>query len=294
MARTGLRMMPTFPSSPLRFRTASFPRYGSKASMSDNTFLKRSAVKPAPDIPALRHSLCCPSPASTTTHLTGSVSSLARASTRRCSRGCASLPQGSLAPVRVMLSRSISAYYDPIRQSRRHAATSQSCCLYAAPSLCGSAEATRETFPTFATVLSTRAADLTPVVRRSLPLCWSGDVRLPPRNTESPPQVPASASNSWRGYVFRRCIVRFMLRPACLPSPPDWLQQNGVICSSLCLLRTLPPRFCRSPSPRTGGDRARWANGKSPIVGTSTRQVTVASEAAHYGDVSKRSPLPPG
>ena len=28
MARTGLRMMPTFPSSPLRFRTAGFPRYG--------------------------------------------------------------------------------------------------------------------------------------------------------------------------------------------------------------------------------------------------------------------------
>ena len=31
MARTGLRMMPTFPSSPLRFRTAGFPQYGSKA-----------------------------------------------------------------------------------------------------------------------------------------------------------------------------------------------------------------------------------------------------------------------
>ena len=31
MALIGLRMMPTFPSSPLRFRTAGFPRYGSKA-----------------------------------------------------------------------------------------------------------------------------------------------------------------------------------------------------------------------------------------------------------------------
>src|SRR5215467_10730947 len=30
MARSGLRMMPTFPSSPLRFRKAGFPRYGSK------------------------------------------------------------------------------------------------------------------------------------------------------------------------------------------------------------------------------------------------------------------------
>jgi hypothetical protein len=38
MARTGLRMMPTFPSSPLRFRTASFPQYGSKAGLSVGAF----------------------------------------------------------------------------------------------------------------------------------------------------------------------------------------------------------------------------------------------------------------
>ena len=31
MARTGLRMMPTFPSSPLKFRTVGFPQYGFKA-----------------------------------------------------------------------------------------------------------------------------------------------------------------------------------------------------------------------------------------------------------------------
>ena len=38
MARTGLRMMPTFPSSPLKFRTAGFPRYGFKAGLSAGTF----------------------------------------------------------------------------------------------------------------------------------------------------------------------------------------------------------------------------------------------------------------
>src|SRR6266542_4139745 len=38
MARTGLRMMPTFPSPPLKFRTASFPRYGFKAGLSDEAF----------------------------------------------------------------------------------------------------------------------------------------------------------------------------------------------------------------------------------------------------------------
>jgi len=38
MARTGLRMMPTFPSPPLKFRTAGFPRYGFKAGLSDEAF----------------------------------------------------------------------------------------------------------------------------------------------------------------------------------------------------------------------------------------------------------------
>src|ERR1700686_2924994 len=38
MARTGLRMMPTFPLPPLKFRTAGFPRYGFKAGISDAAF----------------------------------------------------------------------------------------------------------------------------------------------------------------------------------------------------------------------------------------------------------------
>jgi hypothetical protein len=37
MARTGLRMMPTFPSPSLKFRTVGFPQYGFKASMSGAT-----------------------------------------------------------------------------------------------------------------------------------------------------------------------------------------------------------------------------------------------------------------
>jgi hypothetical protein len=37
-ARSGLRMMPTFPASPLRFRTAGFPQYGSKVGISDGAF----------------------------------------------------------------------------------------------------------------------------------------------------------------------------------------------------------------------------------------------------------------
>jgi hypothetical protein len=50
------------------------------------------------------------------------------------------------------------------------------------------------------------------------------------------------------------------------------------------------PRFCRSSSPKLGGDQARWANGKSPIVGTPTRPVTAASEAAHFDPDSDSDP----
>ena len=197
MARTGLRMMPTSPSSPLKFRTVGCPQYGFKASLSDRACPQRCTVKLAPSMPVPQCGLRHPSPASAPERLPGSVSKLVHASTGRCARGPASLPQGSLAPVRVLLSRSITAYYDPIRQSRRHAATSRLCRLYAAPSLCGSAEATNETFPTFTAVLSTRAADPTPVgpTRRSRCVHASG-TRLPRTIIESPPTKPVSASNT--------------------------------------------------------------------------------------------------
>ena len=43
-------MMPTFPRSPLSFRTAGFPRYGCKAGLSDGTFPAVAPLKSAPDI----------------------------------------------------------------------------------------------------------------------------------------------------------------------------------------------------------------------------------------------------
>ena len=87
MARTGLRMMPTSPSPPLKFRTAGFPRYGFKASMSDAAFLIGVSVKPAPGIPS--HPLSLPPPFA---HFCrglspGSESRSTRASVGRCSRG---------------------------------------------------------------------------------------------------------------------------------------------------------------------------------------------------------------
>jgi len=47
-ARTGLRMMPTSPRSPLSFRTAGFPQYGWKAGLSDGAFPSPDQLKPAP------------------------------------------------------------------------------------------------------------------------------------------------------------------------------------------------------------------------------------------------------
>jgi hypothetical protein len=47
--RNGLGMMPTFPRSPLSFRTAGFPRYGWKAGMSGGAFpsITRLSLLPA-------------------------------------------------------------------------------------------------------------------------------------------------------------------------------------------------------------------------------------------------------
>src|SRR6202453_884308 len=49
-ARTGLRMMPTFPRSPLSFRTAGFPRYGRKAGFQMGPSRLPRELKSAPDI----------------------------------------------------------------------------------------------------------------------------------------------------------------------------------------------------------------------------------------------------
>jgi len=45
-------MMPTFPPPPLKFRTAGFPQYGFKVSLSDLACPARREVKPAPGMPS--------------------------------------------------------------------------------------------------------------------------------------------------------------------------------------------------------------------------------------------------
>ena len=56
-ARTGLRMMPTFPRSSLSFRTAGFPQYGWKAGLSGGAFPNATQLKSAPDIRCLSSGL---------------------------------------------------------------------------------------------------------------------------------------------------------------------------------------------------------------------------------------------
>jgi hypothetical protein len=95
--------------------------------MSDRAFLQARNLKPAPGIRSLPRSLLLPFARFRHRRSPGSVSKTIEASTCRCAGGLPSLPQGSLAPVRVVLSRSINAYYSPMRQSHRHAATSRLC-----------------------------------------------------------------------------------------------------------------------------------------------------------------------
>jgi hypothetical protein len=114
MARSGLRMMPTFPSPSLKFRTAGFPQYGFKAGISKGTFLITCRIKPAPGIPRRETSLsplfACSAQTEENLVLSPSQTEGEHASIREAR---ASLPQGSSAPVRVMLSHAISAYTTP-------------------------------------------------------------------------------------------------------------------------------------------------------------------------------------
>ena len=253
-------MMPTSPSPSLKFRTVGFPQYGFKASMSDTACRPSALVKPMPGIPGALPRLRVPF-AGFGHHVTsGSESRSAGASARRRARGHPSLPQGSLAPGRGLLSPPLIAYYDPIRQSRGHATTSRQGRLYAAPSLCGHASATRETFPTFTAALSARAIDHTPVGPRN-PSRYPAlrGARLPRVVSESPPTTAVSASNTRRGVQFRRCIVRFMLRPARLLRPPDWLRDRWNHVCSTCPFRGLcHSRFWHRSSPTGAGNQARW------------------------------------
>lgn len=121
-----------------------------------------------------------------------------------------SLPQGPLAPVRVMLSLSIVAYYDPIRQTRRHMATSEPCSY--TPCLRCAGVPRRPPSPSLScsTVLSLRAIIRTPAGRAGYrPVANQPSTRLPQFGHESPPafgpSLPASDGNAVDAAMFTSC-----------------------------------------------------------------------------------------
>src|SRR5713226_1545275 len=133
-------MMPTFPRSPLSFRTAGFPQYGWKAGFPSGAFLDDQRLKPAPGMRRPTSSLHPPFVrlvVSTIVPLwVGSPTRL-----RTAVEVITPPPQGP---------RSSPGYsvpnrhhlFGPIRPTRGHIAISPHGGLYAMPSLCGSAEAT--------------------------------------------------------------------------------------------------------------------------------------------------------
>ena len=109
VARSGLRMMPTFPLSPLSFRTVGLPQYGWKAGLSDSAFAHVPLVKPAPSI--LSGSLALPLSFVHRAYSFNSRSESGRMG-ERCTtmRRVPSSTPVALAPVWVMLSQSINTY----------------------------------------------------------------------------------------------------------------------------------------------------------------------------------------
>ncbi len=98
-------MMPTFPSLPLKFRKAGFPRYGFKAGRSGRAFPATPRLRVdrfASALRALRFRVSAPL-------CVGGRPALEHL---RASGYCRSTP-GALAPIRVILSRSIYAYAAP-------------------------------------------------------------------------------------------------------------------------------------------------------------------------------------
>ena len=113
------------PSSPLKFRTAGFPQYGFKAGLSDRAFPGGAIASHqfASVVRALRG------------HRVPSLNVEALGSVwHRHSSGLSRSAPGALAPVRVILSRSINAYRPHPTHSQAHPNFAASG-LYAVPSL---------------------------------------------------------------------------------------------------------------------------------------------------------------
>jgi len=277
MARTGRRMMPTFPSPSLKFRTVSFPQYGFKASLSGRACPANITVKPAPGMPVPSTSLHRPSAHFRYGGMAWHCVQVGpRLHVPLCERPLPLYPRGPwlrsglCCPGPSSLTTTPSAGLAGTLGFRGLAAYTQRLRCAGAPRR-----------PARPSLLSLSRCPYVPStlrrwVRGPVPLCWDRDARLPRAMSESPPTRARLCQQYLAGLSFRRCIVRVLLRPICLPGPPDWLRRNGARCAP-----TPPseapchPRFSRRPSPGAVGSQARGANGESPLVGTCTRPVRV-------------------
>ena len=258
MARTGLRMMPTFPSPSLKFRTAGFPQYGFKASMSSATFRGTTVVKPMPGIPTALRRLSSPFARVRNGIECRALCPDGSVPHRAAVRGALPLyPRGPwlrtefccLSPSSLTTTPSVG----PAGTQRLHGLA-----VYTSRLRCAGTPRR----PTGPSLLSLPNCPVVPStirrwVRGAVPLRARPSISgfldfIPSRH----PQEPASASNTRRGVQFRRGIVRVMLRPGCLPRPPDWLRRDAVTCAASRLLRTLSLPLL---SPSVAG--RRWESG---------------------------------
>jgi hypothetical protein len=230
MARTGLRMMPTSPSPPLKFRTVGFPQYGFKASLSGGTCQTNSRAQvdsrhTLEDSPVCLHPSRTRRPrllASTESHPPGRFE-------RRCASGtCRSTPGVLGSGASCVVSR------HP-RLLRPHPSVSQARDDFAAWPVIHRAFAVRERLgdPRDLPYFHCRAVHTChrPYAGGSVtPSCCSCASRY-----QASSVAKRVATHDLRlcqlfstGRAFRRCIVRVRLRPACLPRPPDWLRAGGI------------------------------------------------------------------
>jgi hypothetical protein len=273
-------MMPTFPSSPLRFRTVGFPQYGSKVNMSSRACPKECQLKPVPGIRV---------------HSRGLLHS-SQWVPRQETRFRVQIDSGFPLPLCKRLhlftpgalgSGKSYVVSSPHRLLRPHAPVPRARHDFAVLPLIRNAFAVRERL--------SDPRDLPYFYCRAFHACrrpYSGGPRCP----------PVSTCTSVPGFLLKSGS-RHLQNPS-LPAIPDGVIDFGAasftLCCGLYVCLALQAgynamksyvlhhafsgrchsRFSRHPLPATAGSQARWAYGKPPIIGTFTRQVTAASEAA--------------
>ena len=282
MARTGLRMMPTFPSPSLKFRTAGFPQYGFKASLSGRACPADITVKPAPGIPALSTSLHRPFArfryGRTTWHC---VQINPRLHVPLCERPLPLYPRGPWLRSGLCCPRPSSRTTTP---SAGLAGTQgfHGPAAYTPRLRCAGAPRR----PARPSLLSLPRCPYVPStlrrwVRSPLPLCGRCDTRLPRATTESPPTEPVSASNTRRGMFFGAASFASCCGPHVCPALLAGSDEMGPY--------ALPPRLLRHRVTPAFHDDHRWPplgvrlegrTGNLPSSGLAPDQFATSSEAA--------------